>query len=182
MEKETKKSFSDEAKKRARRIALRIVLTLLTAAYLCWIFSNSLQTAAQSGNFSEKVRVFVQSALDGLFGEGKISVTSHFIRKAAHFSEFALLGFLAYFTLYSYVSGGKRAALLCFFLAALFTLLCGATDESLQFLSAGRAPAVTDALIDFAGGTAGSACAALLFWGVRAACTRRGRKRRKNGA
>ena len=29
-------------------IAARVFFTVLTAAYLCWIFSNSLETGAQS--------------------------------------------------------------------------------------------------------------------------------------
>ena len=130
---------------------------------MCWIFSNSLKTAPESSAASEKVLVAVQSVIDNVIGEGKVHVSMHFIRKAAHFSEFALFSFLVYFTCCSYLCFKPHAAAVSMACAASLSLLCGCADELLQNFSAGRAPSVFDAMIDFSGGVAGAFCALSVF-------------------
>ena len=50
---------------------LRIVLTLSTAAFVCWIFSNSLKTAAESTVQSSFVKELVENFLSALVpGQG----------------------------------------------------------------------------------------------------------------
>ena len=129
-----------------------------------WIFSNSLATAAISSAASGKVREAVQKCADFIAGEGKITVSEHFIRKAAHFSEFSLLGFLAYFTYFSYLFSKNKAAPICAFSAAATTLFCGAADECIQIFADGRGPSVFDAMIDFSGGICGVFVALVVFF------------------
>ena len=66
----------------------RIIFTLIYIAYSLFIFSNSMQVAAESGDRSMAVLEF----LERVFGQGVIS--EHIIRKAAHFTEFGVLGVL----------------------------------------------------------------------------------------
>lgn len=76
-----------EKSEKRKIIILRAAATIVTFAYLMWIFSNSLATAAISSAASGKVREAVQKCADFIAGEGKITVSEHFIRKAAHFSR-----------------------------------------------------------------------------------------------
>lgn len=142
----------------------RVFTTLFTLLYLGWIFSNSLATAQQSGAASGKVRDAVQKIVDFFFGKGQICVSHRFIRKAAHFSEFALLGFLAFFMYDTYFSARKKATAICAFLAAGTTLAGGAADECIQIFADGRGPSVFDAMIDFAGGICGVFVALAVFF------------------
>lgn len=159
------------AKKSEKRkiIILRAAATIVTFAYLMWIFSNSLATAAISSAASGKVREAVQKCADFIAGEGKITVSEHFIRKAAHFSEFSLLGFLAYFTYFSYLFSKNKAVPICAFSAAATTLFCGAADECIQIFADGRGPSVFDAMIDFSGGICGVFVALVVFFLVKTA-------------
>jgi VanZ family protein len=92
-----------------------------------------------------------------------------FIRKAAHFSEFALLGFLSA-CLLLYISSVFRRLKLWLTLTApaVFTLLYAISDEVHQIFS-GRGPRVTDVLIDFAG----ALCGILLIHGIAYLIARR---------
>lgn len=81
---------------------LRIVLTLSTAAFVCWIFSNSLKTAAESTVQSSFVKELVENFLSALVPGQGVEISEHVIRKLAHFCEYALLGFLLFFTYLSY--------------------------------------------------------------------------------
>lgn len=92
-----------------KKIILRAVLTTLTGALIGWIFSNSLKNAESSSSQSGAVLRAIQNFFDVLFPGGGIVVSSHFIRKAAHFSEYALLGAMLFFTYRSYtVKCGRR--------------------------------------------------------------------------
>ena len=118
-----------------------LVLLILV---LLFIWGNSLLnvdlSSAESGRL---VRL-----LEKLFGEGNVS--EHFVRKLAHFTEFAALGFLLCLLFERY------------FLAAAHGLFAAVADESLQLLS-GRGSQVKDVLLDFTGVLFG-ALAALLLW------------------
>ena len=79
---------------------------------------------------------------------------SHFIRKTAHFTIFAALGFFAFLT-----SGQKK--LLCKGTAAVL-IFCGlyaVSDELHQYFVPGRACMLRDMLLDTCGSLAGIAAA-----------------------
>ncbi len=158
-----------EKSEKRKIIILRAAATIVTLAYLMWIFSNSLATAAISSAASGKVREAVQKCVDSIAGEGKITVSGHFIRKAAHFSEFALLGFLSYFTYFTYFFPKNKAVPICAVSAAATTLVCGAADECIQIFVDGRGPSVLDAMIDFSGGICGVFVALAVFFLIKKA-------------
>ena len=75
------------------------------------------------------------------------------VRKAAHFSEYALLGF---FMGLLFVRRDGRSR---FFLPALACLTAAAIDESIQLFVSGRAGQVRDVCIDMCGALSGLAIA-----------------------
>lgn len=123
-----------------------VVMTILITAF---IFSNSLRAAAESGAQSGRVMALLLQVfpfLDTLFGEN----LHHFVRKLAHFTEFAALGFFTVGISLSSRLTGKRLGLTLLYLALVPTL-----DETIQIFVPGRGPAVKDALLDFSGAVTG---------------------------
>lgn len=157
-----------------KRKALCAVLTLLTAALLLWIFSNSLKNSQESASQSGAVREWIQTILDALFS-GSVVISSHAVRKLAHFSEYALLGAMLLFTWRAYTAERKRLLF-----PALVAALAPFLDEGLQFFSEGRAPMLSDVGIDLLGCAAGF----LFAWVVLAlasACRKHKRDKRERG-
>ncbi len=144
---------------------LRIALPLLlTALWIAFIWSNSLKTGVESGTDSGRVFTAI-SKITAALGLGT-PISEHFIRKAAHFTEFAILGslFCADIVCLRVVSFKQKLyvsvpLLLC---SVPASALFAASDEFLQRFSDGRGPSVKDVLID----TSGALCATIIFIGV----------------
>ena len=79
------------------------------------------------------------------------------VRKAAHFSEYLLLGFL---TGLLFVRRDGRSR---FFLPEAACLVAAVIDEGIQLFSAGRAAQVRDVCIDMSGATTGLVVALVLL-------------------
>ena len=129
-------------------IALRILFTLALIWAVVFIFSNSMEVAQVSSAHSNEVLALVNPIL------AKVNLgplTSHQIRKLAHFAEYTLLGFLAMLCLRVYTRRFVRHISW----PLLFGLLVANTDETIQLLMAGRSSQLTDVLIDFSGVCAG---------------------------
>ena len=126
----------------------RIVLALLTALVLCFIWGNSCMSGETSGAVSDGLGAWLAKVI------GEVSITV--IRKLAHFSEFAALGFLLQWQriLWSRKSAAE---------AILFGLLAAMADETIQLFTPDRASMVTDVWIDFGGVLAGTLLLLLLF-------------------
>lgn len=138
--------------KQNRRIILFALLALLAVGF---IFSNSLEARDASNQKSNAIVDEVKPVVDpqDTIPRGTFN---HYVRKSAHFLEFAALGFCLMGL--SDAIGRKRriprvpAALLA-------ALLVASTDETLQFFAVERGPGVKDVLIDFFG----AACGLLLM-------------------
>ena len=126
---------------------------ILLTAILAFIWGNSALPGQESGALSDWVGDFLSKFLPFLTTERGL----HFLRKAAHFSEFAALG-MTLSWLFAMVSRHKvwRRSL---------PLLCGAAaaciDETIQIFSPGRYSSIVDVLIDFSGVLTG--CLVLLL-------------------
>ena len=119
----------------------------LCAAVLwaCFIWSNSLKTAAASGADSSRVMELLNPVFDCLnLSDG---VRSYVTRKLAHFTEFAVLGLLWSLTLIRPPRRTGSAA----GLALAFCVWTAACDEIIQLSVPGRAGKLTDVLIDSSG-------------------------------
>lgn len=143
-----------------KRRILTVLLVLLIAATLAFIWGNSLESVPVSSAKSNSVLDIFKPFLEIFFGAG--NVTDHTVRKIAHFTEFGALG--AELALLAVLRGRYRVQLV---VNALFAGLCAAvTDEALQLLS-GRGSLVSDVLLDFTGGASGIAVVTLVYAAVR---------------
>lgn len=155
-------------KKPTKRQALTLLLILCTLGAQIFIFSNSLkggeESAKQSGAVVEIVRPSVEQILPAVKVEPTEDNVVRFVRKAAHFLEFALLGFLCCVTARMFT---KKKVL---FLTIPFgySVLTAFADEGIQLFSQGRAGRFTDVLIDSGGALTGLllafGCVALAEW------------------
>ena len=147
----------------------RVLLTLLTVAYVGFIYGNSLQNGADSSERSGRVVELLQWLLSSLGWTGEVS--EHFIRKLAHFAEYAGLGVLLGITLRTYTP-----RLFPYLFVPLFAgLAVPVSDEFLQLFVEGRAGMVQDVVLDFAGMLAGLSLTVLLL-ALAGRVRRRGRK------
>ena len=146
-------------KKPDRRGWVMIILWILTAATLCFIFSNSIASREESGAASHGLSAFLQSIIDP---NQKIDpdIFHTFVRKLAHFAEFFILG--VELALIRRVTFGKIFGVGYFTVA--FSLLAVANiDEFIQSFT-GRGSQVSDSLIDFSGGITGTLAVAFTYW------------------
>ena len=114
-----------DSKKRVRVI----VHVLLVIAVMAFIFSHSMANCAQSTSESMGVFEFLMKLL-GTVGLGD-GLTEYIVRKMAHFSEFAALGFFA-----AIVMRDIHIVRLPYVLNVfLFGILCAMTDETIQLFN-----------------------------------------------
>ena len=138
--------------KQNRRIIFFVLLSILA---VCFIFSNSLEPREVSNDRSGAIVDEIKPIIDP---QDKIprSTFNHYVRKTAHFLEFAALGFC----LMGLTDAiGRKYRILRVPAAQLAALLIASMDETLQFFAAERGPGVKDVLIDFSG----AACGLLLM-------------------
>ena len=147
----------------------RILLVLLVLA-LVFIWGHSMAPAASSAEESRRVGQWLTPFLEWFVGEG--NVTTHLVRKLAHFCEYGALGMILGALALLWESPGA------FFrgsYAFLLALAAAVVDESIQLVADGRGAQVQDILLDAAGSLTGLLAAWLL-----AALLRLIRKRRVN--
>lgn len=137
-------------------VAAQVLFTLCLVFSVWFIFQNSLEIAQVSGARSEQVRALLNK-LAGVVGLGPFSL--HTVRKLAHFTEFALMGFWFMLCLRVYT---------CHFIKHVsWPLFCGllvaVLDETVQLYVPGRSSSVRDVLIDFGGVLCGLFLALLIL-------------------
>ena len=128
---------------------------ILLAGWIAVIFSHSLAPAAQSSAESSCVLQAVRECF-GAAGIPGTWLTEHFIRKTAHFAEYAGMGFLLYQNL-KYVQSDKTVKVLA---GSLVVLAVPFADETIQLFADGRAAMIQDVWLDLSGAFAGMAFAA----------------------
>ena len=129
-----------------------MILCTLTALWTAFIWYNSTVSGEGSGALSRKVTEFFCS-FAGEVSEEAFDSAHHFIRKAAHFTEFCLLGLL-YGSIRRSLDGKVISSLIFFPVSCtLFTAVC---DEFIQSFT-GRGSSVRDVMLDFSGALTGIA-------------------------
>ena len=160
----------------AGRIVCRVILILLSIAWMAFIYRMSAMSGEQSDNVSGRLVLWIVRNLrmtDGLSDEAAsnmLTAMTFFVRKTAHFTEFMILGGLL-----SGVTLTFREGWFFRFLAAFLAGACYAvSDEIHQLFVSDRSMQVFDMLIDAAGVFFG----VLLVLGIAAMCCDpvRGRK------
>lgn len=122
----------------------QILFTILTSAFILFIFSNSFHNAAESSTQSGNVVEFLQNLLNA--AGITISVSEHIIRKLAHFVEYTILGILLAVTLRQFTNRNGTALFV-----PLFTGLATAVADEFIQLFVGRGSQVQDVVLDFSG-------------------------------
>ncbi len=150
-----------------KKIFLKIFLLVLTVAVMCFIFKMSAMEAEESAELSTSVGYTVGEIVVEGFDEMPqaeqaeyVDSIEHPLRKLAHFSEFAALGFLLVLDVAAFTAakGLKR-----YVIAVILGLVYAATDERHQIMVSGRSCELRDLLIDTGGVVVGCAVASLII-------------------
>ena len=138
------------------RKIVKWALTLAVIGWCVFIWQFSFAPAAQSAQTSSTVQDICNEILESI-GSDK-QVTSHTVRKTAHFTEFFVLGALALAML---IAHGFRHALL---LSPIIFVPAAVIDECIQLFTPNRGPSVADVLLDSLGGVCGALVLFALWW------------------
>jgi VanZ family protein len=159
-----------------QRTWVRILLTVLTLATMGMIFLFSTENAEKSDETSGYITKQVIDVLHPDYAKYELKKQKSLydsiqtvIRKMAHYTEFALLGFLMRLCLESWFGRRKWLSPASW---ALSTLYAG-SDELHQILIDGRSGQWTDILLDSAGVLSGVLLAVLILFLVRKRATRK---------
>ena len=134
-----------------------LLFGLLSLAVMAFIFSNSAQLADQSNAVSGGLMDLLRPILQPFFTSEELM--HKFVRKAAHFTEFAALGFCVGMTADGLRRRFWRGSMV--FVPLFTTLAVAVTDEFIQSFF-DRTSSVRDVLLDFAGAAFGVALAAMI--------------------
>ena len=151
-------SYPEMEKLKKKQRARQIIDTVLTLLFMLLIFSFSAQDGETSSATGGRVTVFVQRLFFPSYSEGPqeeleafLGALNFFIRKAAHYTEYVVLGALLSRTLQSYGLSYRGRILFGILAGGLYAVL----DECHQLFVPGRTGAVFDVLIDLFGVIAG---------------------------
>ncbi len=145
-----------------------IFVAICSALVLFWlgfIFGNSSQVGEVSGGLSAKICDMINSLLEPTFG---FSVSHRFVRKFAHFAEYAILAALVAADVIAcvraFTKSSRKVAAIFSSLALPFAFCVALIDEfGVQASTIGRGPSFIDVLIDTSGALLGTAFIALVY-------------------
>ncbi len=139
-------------------VRLRALFLLLAVLWAGFIFSMSNETAPESSKRSAGLAEIILTAVHPGFADlpeavrkSQVQSFDHILRKAAHFTAYALLGGLICLNSLSFCASRGAHLLRSLLIAALYA----ASDEFHQSFVPGRGPAVSDVLLDAFGALCG---------------------------
>lgn len=139
-------------------IRFRVIIFILTAAAIGFVFSRSVMTADESSMESAGMLEFMSGLLKAVGIRAEL--TDHIIRKLAHFTEFTVVGMLLTGCAYSFDRLRPHRCWATVLFAGLSTAVA---DETIQLFSDGRSGQITDVLLDFSGVLTGTALMLAIF-------------------
>ena len=152
--------------KNSKKIIKAVICWCAVIVWMCVIFSMSAQKSEQSSAVSASLINSMASIFNPGYNQLNDSEKSriidelqHAVRKAAHFTEYFILGVLISLALANSIRRGVRWYLLSLAIGAAYAV----TDELHQLAVDGRSAQVTDVLIDSAGVAFGAALSAGIF-------------------
>ena len=134
---------------------------IAAAAMVLFIWCNSLVPGTPSGTLSLGVADALRAALD-VFGIPSAWVTNFVVRKAAHVTEYAVLGVLVAQALDLRRGADVRVVAA----ACIVLLLVPSVDETIQLFVPGRSGQLSDVLLDCCGAATGAYLTCMLKPGV----------------
>ncbi len=140
-----------------RKYRWRILPLILWCMVIFWFSQQDGDASAQlSDGLTMQVLRRILPGISDLSVAAQAEVLGLFtyiVRKVAHFTEYAILGMLAWFAFRPWVVSVKRTA----FLAWIFAVVYACTDEFHQMFRGGRTPQFMDIGIDSLGALFGIA-------------------------
>ncbi len=127
-----------------KKALLKFIYILYLIAIIAFIFSNSLPSIKESAEASGRLLKFINGLLD-VFRIPTMS-SDVFIRKAAHFTEFFVLGG----SLFGYTFFDKKSNFTSAVNCAFFSCLIAMADETIQYFT-GRGSMLLDVWLDLLG-------------------------------
>lgn len=141
---------------------------LIVVSIMLMIFLFSSQNVNTSDSFSRKITGWIIPVIDkivSLFPKGTFQTVTgsssggsffddlnHYVRKAAHVTEYAILGAaIMRFAVAVLKAGGKRLSLAAGFISFAVGVIYASTDEFHQLFVDGRGGRIKDVVIDSAG-------------------------------
>lgn len=147
----------------------RKIFIVLMLIWLVVIFSFSAKDADKSTKESNAVGMVVGSIVHPDFDTWTEEKRQEFadrwdhpVRKGAHMTEYAILGFLAFGAYLKDKTKWKKSAFVAFVSAAGYAV----TDEIHQYFVPGRACMITDVGFDSVGAAVGCMASVMLFIGI----------------
>lgn len=158
-------------KKYIKNHRLSLIFAILTFGIMVLIFFFSHQAGDESSSTSSGITHFIVRLFYKDFNELSaalqieiLSKYSFFIRKAAHFSIFAVLGVFSNLSIrFFYREKGVSLPRFSLVFNALFCFIYACSDELHQLFVRGRVGSFTDVLIDFSGSITAILILALIF-------------------
>ena len=163
--------IADTRRSRILHTLITAILSLCILANMVFIFEMSTEDKTESSDRSGEITDVVVDVVYPDFDQRPIAEQEsifqrvhNFIRKLAHFSEFAILGFLTAL-LASHLAArfSSVTTIIQWFVPAGFCLVYAAADEIHQIFTE-RGAAVRDVLLDFAGALCGVLVARVAVW------------------
>ncbi len=127
-----------------KRKIFALIVAILIALTLCFIFGNSLKPQSESAESSGGLYERLKPVFDAIVG--KDVITHSIFREMAHFGEFFVLGFEFSLLFFVIIPIKNKVKIIVYFIGLIVALI----DESLQFLT-DRGPEAIDVLIDYSG-------------------------------
>lgn len=148
----------------------KIVLWILVIFCMTTIFAFSAQDSGSSQELSDGLLWDIIKFLGLNLADATMAFLSVFVRKAAHFTIYAVLGALICILMKSgYNMTGKK----CFFVPLGMSALYAFTDEFHQLFISGRSGQAADVILDSFGALFGVVLALAVFTAIK--------RRKKNG-
>ncbi len=154
------------------RVFSAVLLVALMITIFCFSAQNAASSNGISGGFIVSVARFFNTDFESLTVEEQAEIIhtwQHFVRKTAHFCEYALLGFLAANALRTYRLYSFRR----FLLPVVICFIYAISDEVHQYFVPGRSCQLADVVLDTAGGIFGTVFFLTVAWIVKKMIKRR---------
>lgn len=182
---------SSRNEKRVRRyVVIALCIAFFVAVNMVIIFALSAESREESGARSADIaslmiRIFYSDYENMSYDDQQAAMESvhHYVRKAAHFLEYALLGFLTsalLLFLRRYLYGRRLGYKITWLYPTIFCILYAVTDEVHQIFS-NRGASPKDVVIDSVGAIFGILCIQLIAAAVRRKEKGKCRKRKHQG-
>jgi VanZ family protein len=149
------------------KIRNKIIPWLPAVIWMILIFCLSAQPADDSNGLSKGLTKIIVEVIGRIFPIDVQSSTlntivsqfNHYVRKAAHFTSYLILGI---FVLYGFIKSGIKLNR-AFLYSLLLCTAYAASDEFHQLFVPGRGCRVTDVLIDGTGAFCGAALCRIMY-------------------